>query len=184
MWWVVVDGVEAGTTKMTEVYETLPTSPMDRPSPDVKQLADAGPLPDVEPLAEAGPLPDVDGPLPRPPSVRDLGRQTACSSEEDLSDVMEGRERRVLSCMSAATPAAAAEAEEEEDEEAAAEEEDETGTDADMEDEVELYPMGADERLDQMELDLWKLVTASVPLGGACVAILAVAVAVMVACRG
>ena len=111
--------------------------------------------------------------------------------------MMEGRERRVLSCVSTAEGGPVAdeeeadeeeleelEADEEADEEEADEEEleeleaDEDGNDADTEDEVEVeetvsaYPMGTDERLDQLELDFWKLMelTVPVPLGALCVA--------------
>lgn len=185
MWWVAAAGVEAGTTNMPNTMEPLPASPLDRPLPDLKPLADAAPLPDVEEAeAEAVALDrelDVwkrqrSRLLPRPLSVQDVGRQVACASEE------EGRERRVLSCVSAAEGGRVADEEDEEAEEEADEEEleeleeaDEDGNDADTEDEVEVetvYPIGTDERLDQLELDFWKLMglTVPVPLGALCVA--------------
>jgi hypothetical protein len=159
---------------MNDVSEVLPASPdLDRPLPDLRPLAEAAPLPDVdEGEAEAVALDrELDGwqrsrRLPRPPSAQELGRQTACSSEEDVGDVMEGRGRRVMSCVSVEAKAVVAE------EEAMEEEEQE-------DDEAEAaVPQGADERLDALETGFWKMmeVAVPVPFGG----MLGLMVAVMV----
>lgn len=160
-------GVEAGTTNMTDVSEVLPASP------DLRPLAEAAPLPDVEEAAVAAATAETAAldkeldvwkrirRLPRPTSAQDLGRQVACLSEED---VMEGRGRRVLSCVSTAEGARVADEEEEEDDEEA---EDEEGTDADTEAEDEEAvgpPRSVDERLDQLELDIWNMMAVSVPV--------------------
>jgi hypothetical protein len=125
--------------------------------------------------------------------VREFGRQTAGSSEEDLTEIMgEGRERRVLSCVSAAAGAGAAEetdeaeaaeetdeaeaadeeeeaeeaADEEEEAEEAAEETDEAeaaAEEADEEEEAE-EAQGADERLDALEVNFWKVMLTPLPI--------------------
>lgn len=191
MWLVVAVGGEPGTTNMTDVSEPLPASPVGH------LLAEAGPLPDVEPLAEAGPLPDnedeqlsqsLSQSLPLPMSVQNVGRQIACSSEENLDDIIDGRGRRVLSCVSTMDGDQNGVDEEVEELETNEEEEIDWDLDDDVEELEELEaneevegeideeeveedaPQGVDERLDQLELDIWKAMkrTVPVPLGGLC----------------